>query len=55
MLADAELPAESLEIELTESVAFGDPALFPALEALRQIGVRFAPMTSGRSIPACNT
>jgi EAL domain-containing protein (putative c-di-GMP-specific phosphodiesterase class I) len=42
MLADAELPAESLEIELTESVAFGDPALFPALEALRQIGVRFA-------------
>ena len=42
MLADAELPAESLEIELTESVAFGNPAIFPALEALRQIGVRFA-------------
>lgn len=42
MLADAELPAESLEIELTESVAFGNPAIFPALEALRAIGVRFA-------------
>ena len=42
MLADAELPAEYLEIELTESVAFGNPAIFPALEALRQIGVRFA-------------
>jgi EAL domain-containing protein (putative c-di-GMP-specific phosphodiesterase class I) len=42
VLADAELPAEYLEIELTESVAFGDPAIFPALEALRQIGVRFA-------------
>jgi EAL domain-containing protein (putative c-di-GMP-specific phosphodiesterase class I) len=36
------LPAAYLEIELTESVAFGDPAIFPALEALRQIGVRFA-------------
>lgn len=42
VLADAELSAEYLEIELTESVAFGDPAIFPALEALRQIGVRFA-------------
>ncbi|MDF5922438.1 EAL domain-containing protein [Pseudomonas aeruginosa] len=42
MLADAGLPAAYLEIELTESVAFGDPAIFPALEALRQIGVRFA-------------
>ncbi|HGE8770136.1 TPA: putative bifunctional diguanylate cyclase/phosphodiesterase, partial [Salmonella enterica] len=42
VLADAELPAEYLEIELTESVAFGDPAIFPALDALRQIGVRFA-------------
>jgi EAL domain-containing protein (putative c-di-GMP-specific phosphodiesterase class I) len=42
VLADAELPAEYLEIELTESVAFGNPAIFPALEALRQIGVRFA-------------
>ncbi|MCH2221700.1 MAG: EAL domain-containing protein, partial [Dechloromonas sp.] len=42
VLADAELPAEYLEIELTESVAFADPAIFPALEALRQIGVRFA-------------
>ena len=29
VLADAELPAEYLEIELTESVAFGDPAIFP--------------------------
>ena len=38
-LADAQLSAEYLEIELTESVAFGDPAIFPALEALRQIGV----------------
>jgi len=42
VLADAELPADYLEIELTESVAFGNPAIFPALEALRQIGVRFA-------------
>ncbi len=42
VLADAELPAEYLEIELTESVAFGDPAIFPALDAMRQIGVRFA-------------
>ncbi len=42
VLADAGLPAAYLEIELTESVAFGDPAIFPALEALRQIGVRFA-------------
>jgi EAL domain-containing protein (putative c-di-GMP-specific phosphodiesterase class I) len=42
VLADAELPAEYLEIELTESVAFGDPAIFPALEALRRLGVRFA-------------
>jgi EAL domain-containing protein (putative c-di-GMP-specific phosphodiesterase class I) len=42
VLADAKLPAEYLEIELTESVAFGDPAIFPALEALRAIGVRFA-------------
>ena len=42
VLADVELPAAYLEIELTESVAFGDPAIFPALEALRQIGVRFA-------------
>jgi len=42
VLADAELPTEYLEIELTESVAFGNPAIFPALEALRQIGVRFA-------------
>lgn len=30
------------EIELTESVAFGDPAIFPTLEALRQVGMRFA-------------
>ena len=29
VLADAELPAEYLEIELTESVAFGDPADLP--------------------------
>ncbi|ACM33589.1 MULTISPECIES: IS30 family transposase [Pseudomonadota] len=42
VLADMALPAELLEIELTESVAFGDPAIFPALEALRAIGVRFA-------------
>lgn len=42
MLADTGLAAEHLEIELTESAAFGDPAIFPALEALRQLGVRFA-------------
>lgn len=36
------LAAEYLEIDLTESVAFGDPTMFPALEALRRIGVRFA-------------
>lgn len=34
VLADAELPAEYLEIELTESVAFGDPAIFPALDGV---------------------
>lgn len=54
VLADAELPAEYLEIELTESVAFGDPAIFPALDALRQIGVRFAADDLGRGIPVCN-
>ncbi len=42
VLADAELPAESLEIELTESVAFGNTALFTTFDALRAIGVRFA-------------
>lgn len=42
VLADAGLAAEYLEIELTESAAFGDPAIFPTLEALRQMGVRFA-------------
>jgi EAL domain-containing protein (putative c-di-GMP-specific phosphodiesterase class I) len=42
VLVDAELPAKHLEFELTESAAFGDPTIFPALEALRQIGVRFA-------------
>ncbi len=30
------------EIELTESVAFGNPALFASFDALRAIGVRFA-------------
>lgn len=42
VLADTNLPAERLEIELTESVAFGDPALFVTFDALRAIGVRFA-------------
>nr|WP_311211255.1 EAL domain-containing protein [Escherichia coli] len=41
-LADMALPAELLEIELTESVAFGNPALFASFDALRAIGVRFA-------------
>lgn len=41
-LADAEVAAEHLEIELTESVAFGDPAIFPLFETLQRIGVRFA-------------
>ncbi|MEW5837148.1 MAG: DUF3330 domain-containing protein [Pseudomonadota bacterium] len=41
-LADARLPADHLEIELTESVAFGDPAIFPVFDALRAVGVRFA-------------
>jgi predicted signal transduction protein with EAL and GGDEF domain len=36
------LSAEYLEIELTESAAFGDSAIFPLLDALRAIGVRFA-------------
>ena len=40
--ADMALPAELLEIELTESVAFGNPALFASFDALRAIGVRFA-------------
>ncbi|MDT7151578.1 hypothetical protein RQN28_22585 [Citrobacter freundii] len=42
MLADMALPAELLEIEPTESVAFGNPALFASFDALRAIGVRFA-------------
>jgi EAL domain-containing protein (putative c-di-GMP-specific phosphodiesterase class I) len=42
ILAKVGLPAEYLEIELTESAAFGDPAIFPVLDALRAIGVRFA-------------
>ncbi len=42
VLADAGLPAAYLEIELTESVAFGNPALFASFDALRAIGVRFA-------------
>lgn len=42
VLAGADLPAELLEIELTESVAFGNPALFATFDALRATGVRFA-------------
>lgn len=42
VLADAGLTAESLEIELTESAAFGDLAIFPTLEVPRQMGVRVA-------------
>ncbi|STG99006.1 putative signal transduction protein [Escherichia coli] len=38
VLADMALPAELLEIELTESVAFGNPALFASFDALRAIG-----------------
>lgn len=41
-LTDAGLPADHLEIELTESVAFGDPSIFPVFDALRALGVRFA-------------
>ena len=41
MLAEVGLPAEYLEIELTESAAFGDPAISPVLDALRATGVRF--------------
>ncbi len=47
------LPA-GLEIELTESVAFGNPALFASFDALRAIGVRFAADDSAPAIPACN-
>lgn len=42
VLADTGLAAEYLEIELTETTALGDPAIYPTLEALRRIGVRFA-------------
>jgi len=42
VLTGADLLAEFLEIELTESVAFGNPALFTTFDALRAIGVRFA-------------
>ena len=42
VLTDADLPAECLEIELTESVAFGNPALFATFDALRALGVHFA-------------
>lgn len=41
-LADAQLPATYLEIELTESFAFGDPSVFSTLHALNAHGVRFA-------------
>jgi len=37
VLASVGLPAELLEIELTESVAFGNPALFATCDALRAI------------------
>jgi EAL domain-containing protein (putative c-di-GMP-specific phosphodiesterase class I) len=42
MLAEAQLPGDRLEIELTETAAFGDPALFALFDALRAVGVRFA-------------
>ncbi|ODS65316.1 MAG: Diguanylate phosphodiesterase [Bordetella sp. SCN 67-23] len=42
VLADTPLPGGRLEIELTESAAFGDPALFALFDALRAVGVRFA-------------
>ncbi len=41
-LVDADLAAEHLEIELLESVAFGDPSIYHVLDALRRVGVRFA-------------
>ena len=41
-LGDAGLAGEYLEVELTESVAFGNPAIFSTFESLRAIGVRFA-------------
>jgi predicted signal transduction protein with EAL and GGDEF domain len=53
VLADADLPAEYLEIELTESVAFGNPAMFPTLEALRALGVlRGRRLRDGLFLPA---
>lgn len=42
MLADTPLTGERLEIELTETAAFGDPALFALFDALRAVGVHFA-------------
>ncbi|HXG29101.1 MAG TPA: EAL domain-containing protein [Nevskiales bacterium] len=42
VLAATPLPGERLEIELTESAAFGDPTLFALFDALRTNGVRFA-------------
>ena len=42
MLADAELPAEYLRNRADRIGRVCDPAIFPALDALRQIGVRFA-------------
>lgn len=42
ILAEAQLPGQRLEIELTETAAFGDPALFALFDALRAVGVHFA-------------
>lgn len=53
VLADAELPAEYLEIELTESFAFGDPAIFPPWTPCGRSVCASPPMTS-TGIPVCN-
>lgn len=41
-LADASLAPRHLELELTESVMFADPAAFHLFEALRRAGIGFA-------------
>lgn len=55
VLADAGLPAAYLEIELTESVAFGDPAIFPPRKLCDRSVCASPPTTSAPAIPACNT
>ena len=41
-LAESQLAAQYLELEITESAAFGDPQIYTMLNRLRQMGVEIA-------------